>query len=67
MNDTIHTPPKQSPKEAGYKYVGKWGHKEYVFLNIHTGVKELFACNKNHASWGLAWKNTHLEFVSSFA
>jgi len=67
MNTEIHTPQKQTPKEAGYKYVGKWGDREFVFLNIHTGTKEIFFCNKNHASWGLKWRNTHLEFVASMA
>ena len=67
MDTNIYTPPKQTPKEAGYKYVGRFDNKEYVFLNIHTGVKEIFFCNKNHASWGLKWRNTHLEFAYSMA
>lgn len=67
MTTEVYTPTYQTPKEAGYKYVGKWGDKEYVFLNIHTGVKEVFACNKNHAGWALKWRNTHLEFCWSMA
>jgi len=34
-------------------------------MDKSTGKKEIFFANKNHASWGIIWKNTHLEFAHS--
>jgi hypothetical protein len=56
---------KESLKNAGYNYLKYLGAKQHLLLNKDTKSKELFVSNKNHASWGLIYKNTHLEFVSS--
>ena len=58
---------KQTFKEAGYKHISYDSKaKEHTLLNLETGIKEQFFANKNHASWGLIFKNTHLEFMYSF-
>ena len=55
---------KQTLKEAGYKYISYDSKaKEHTLLDTNTGIKEQFFANKNHASWGLKYKNTHLEFM----
>ena len=56
---------KQTIKEAGYKYDMYLGSKEHRLLNLNTGKHEVFVANKNHASWGIIYKNTHLEFVAT--
>jgi len=56
---------KETLKQAGYKYIKYQGHKEHLLLNEFSSSLEVFFSNKNHASWGLIWKNTHLEFVRS--
>lgn len=56
---------KETLKKAGYKYLKYLGNKEHLLLNIKTNVKEIFFSNKNNASWGLIYKNTHLEFARS--
>jgi hypothetical protein len=56
---------KETFKQAGYKYVDHHGQYELVLLNEHTGEYEVWTCNKNHASYGLIYKNTHLEFCYS--
>ena len=53
---------KETFKQAGYKY----GYM--ISPGVHCvidpcGLKEVFYTNKNHASWGLIYKNTHLEFL----
>ena len=53
---------KQTFKEAGYRYVKYLGNREHLLLNEDGGL-ELFFTNKNHASWGLKFKNSHLEFA----
>jgi hypothetical protein len=56
---------KEILRMAGYRYLKYLGHQQHLLLNVETNSKELFVSNKNHASWGLIYKNTHLEFVSS--
>ena len=56
---------KETIKQDNYKYLLHVGCKKHLLLNIQTNAKEIFFSNKNHASWGLKYKNTHLEFVSS--
>lgn len=53
---------KQTFKQAGYSYVKKIAYGVHILLNNITNEKEVFYCNKNHANWGLIFKNTHLEF-----
>ena len=55
---------KQTFKQAGYTYVENLGDGLHILKN-ENGDNEVFFSNKNHASWGLVYKNTHLEFCSS--
>ena len=54
---------KQTFKQAGYQYLypQNGGH----VLLYEDGGKELWFANKNHPSFGLIYKNTHLEFACS--
>lgn len=45
--------------------IGKTGIKEYLLRNLNTGENEIWIANKNHASYGLKYKNTDLEFCLS--
>jgi hypothetical protein len=56
---------KETLKAAGYKYIGNLGHREHVLQQISTGSCEVWFSNKNHASYGIIYKNTHLEFARS--
>lgn len=59
---------KQTLKEAGYKYVRFDKQKGlHILRDIKTGRLEGFTTNKNHASWGLIFRNTHLEFCTCVA
>jgi hypothetical protein len=53
---------KETLKQAGYSYVRKGLNGSHILKNSQ-GELELFGNNKNHASWGLIYKNTHLEFI----
>jgi|LakMenEpi03Aug12_release.lakeMendotaPanAssembly.Ray.scaffolds.fasta_scaffold3810350_2 hypothetical protein len=64
---TIQKIMKETVKQANYKYLNYLGNQQHLLLNIVTNNIELFFSNKNHASWGLIYKNTHLEFVRSLA
>lgn len=55
---------KETLKQAGYKYV-KYDNGQHILLNTDTQSFEVFFANKNTASWGLIYKNTHLEFAHS--
>lgn len=52
--------------EAGYRYVMPLGNGEHVLHDDNSGCDEIWFCNKNHASYGLIWGNTHLEFARSW-
>lgn len=54
---------KETFKQAGYQYLVKSDDGSHCLWNDHTGKRETWANNKNHASYGLIYKNTHLEFV----
>lgn len=61
---------KQTFKEAGYQYLYSIRYTGDANLRrghvlLHNGKKELWYANKNHASFGLIYKNTHLEFACS--
>ena len=56
---------KETMKEAGYKHISTIGDGEHILEEIKTGKKEAWFCNKNHASYGIIYKNTHLEFAHS--
>lgn len=57
---------KETLKEAGYIYIKYLGHGQHL-LEYIKGIKpyqfEVWFTNKNHASYGLKYKNTHLEFA----
>lgn len=55
---------KETLKKAGYTHKGI--HKipgEHILKLKGKKDLEAWASNKNHASYGLVYKNTHLEFV----
>lgn len=57
---------KVTMHEAGMEYARF--SKEFgghVLRDIETGKFELWTARKNHASYGIRYKNTHLEFVRS--
>jgi hypothetical protein len=54
---------KHSIKEAGYEYV-RFESPYHILKEVETGKLEKWVANKNHASFGLVYKNTQLEFVS---
>jgi hypothetical protein len=54
---------KETMKEAGYRYHGKLDENRHILFNILTERYEVWFNNKNHASYGIRFKNTHLEFA----
>ena len=54
---------KECMKYAGYKYVGYIGNRQHVLQPLDGRPCEIWASNKNHASYGIIYKNTHLEFA----
>lgn len=55
---------KETMKKAGYKHISIFGNA-HILEVIETGKREAWFCNKNHASYGIIYKNTHLEFAYS--
>ncbi len=55
----------ETMKEAGYTHDCTLGKGEHV-LRDKEGKAEVWFANKNHASYGIIYKNTHLEFARSF-
>jgi len=52
-------------KQAGYRHIHCIGNGCHILQDIETGKYEKWFCNKNHASYGIIYKNTHLEFACS--
>jgi len=50
--------------KEGYQYIKYLGNREHLLRDIN-GNLEIWFSNKNHASYGLIYKNTHLEFARS--
>lgn len=48
----------------GYSYVKYLGDGEHLLRNV-DGELEIWFSNYHHASYGLIYKNTHLEFARS--
>lgn len=48
-------------KESGYIYIEYIGNKQHILMD-NKGFYEVWASNKNHASYGIKYRNTHLEF-----
>lgn len=56
---------KETLKAAGYRHESfNRATGEHV-LRDADGKREVWFANKNHASYGLRYKNTHLEFARS--
>lgn len=56
---------KETMKQAGYTY-GVYSREEGGHILIDAnGKKEVWFANKNHASYGIIFRNTHLEFARS--
>lgn len=53
--------------EAGYTYVRYDQSAQAHILRNEDGMAEIWVANKNHAGYGIIYKNTHLEFVTSEA
>lgn len=56
-------------KQAGYRYIKYLGNGEHLIKDetdsldpLLKNAGQIWAANKNHASYGLIFKNTHLEF-----
>lgn len=47
-------------QQSGHKYIGKLAKGVHILQE--DGVYQVWGCNKYHASYGLIWRNTHLEF-----
>lgn len=43
-------------------YISKIGAGQHVLYDNDTKKYEVWSANKNHASYGIIYKNTHLEF-----
>lgn len=56
---------KETLKDAGYTYGRYLGDGEHLLYN-EDGRGEVWFSNLNHASYGLIYKNTHLEFARGF-
>lgn len=56
--------PYDTMKQSGYTYIEYIGSYTHVLEN-ENGERELWFANKNHASYGIIYKNSHLEFMSS--
>lgn len=54
---------KDTLKQTGYKVLGHC--KDGYILQDSDGRLELWFCNKNHASYGIVYNNTYLEFATS--
>jgi len=47
------------------KYIAFNPEFQYHILESSCGKREAWFANKNHASYGIVYKNTHLEFLHS--
>lgn len=52
-------------KGEGYTYIEYLGNGEHLLANPYDDLEVWFS-NKNHASFGLVYKNTHLEFAGNY-
>ncbi len=55
---------KETMADAGYEHFA-YLNGEHILKNKDTGKYERWFANKNHASYGIIYKNTHLEFCAS--
>ncbi len=52
--------------DSGYKHFKTLGNGEHLLQDTESGALEVWFANKNHASYGIKFKNTHLEFARTF-
>ena len=57
-------PIRETFAQAGYTHVATLGNGQHLLADS-DGKKEIWFCNKGHPSYGLIYKNTHLEFARS--
>jgi hypothetical protein len=57
-------PLRHTLKQAGYVSIKSLGDREFLLID-DDGNQEIWFANKNHASYGIIYKNTHLEFARS--
>jgi hypothetical protein len=57
-------PIRETLKKAGYVAIKSLGKGEFVLMDYY-GKMEIWFSNKHHSSYGIIYKNTHLEFVRS--
>ena len=55
---------KETLSEAAYRHIRQIGEGIHILLS-DTGNYELWTARKNHASYGIRYKNTHLEFCAT--
>lgn len=55
----------QTPKEAGYTFLYN-SDRMYYFVNDETKQIECFTPKKDIATWGLKYRNTNMEFCSTW-
>ncbi len=53
-------------KDAGYTPYAYYPETQEHILQNDDGELERWVANKNHASYGLIYKNTHLEFSGDY-
>lgn len=58
--------PYETMKQAQCISIEKISAREYI-LTFENGRRELWYANKNHASYGIKYKNTHLEFAATLS
>jgi hypothetical protein len=55
---------RENLKQAGYVSIEKLDYGEYLLIDTE-GKGEIWFANKGHASYGIKYKNTVLEFARS--
>jgi hypothetical protein len=55
-------PIRETLKQAGYKMEYKLRPGVYVLRDLGSGKCEVWYANKGHASYGIKYRNTDLEF-----
>jgi hypothetical protein len=61
-------PLRETLKQAGYEHVEFVPGVGHILRDVgrnDSAKLELWVARKNHASYGIIYKNTHLEFVRS--
>jgi hypothetical protein len=59
-------PIRETLKQAGYTYIKFDRVQQVHVLEDIDGNREAWFANKNHAGYGLIYRNTHLEFARSY-